>query len=90
MPEFTSPLIPSLENTTSVSRHETGVSRPLFAMVPDVGVPRLDVQVARQSKIIKLVCHAFDTWWHAQLYLASLGAGVSRLVAQVARLSGTS
>ncbi|KAL4397402.1 hypothetical protein AHAS_Ahas01G0188300 [Arachis hypogaea] len=89
-PEFTGPLIPSLENTTSVSRRETGESRPLFVMVPDVGVPHLDVQVARQSEIIKLVCHAFDTKWHDQLYLASLGAGVPRLVAQVARLSGTS
>ncbi|KAL4391185.1 hypothetical protein AHAS_Ahas03G0219800 [Arachis hypogaea] len=100
-PEFTGHLIPPLKNTTSVSRHETGVSRrvsrpetdvsrPSFAMVPDVGVPRLDVQVARQSEIIKLACHAFDTKWHTQLYFASLGVGVPRLITQVARLNGSS
>ncbi|KAL4391257.1 hypothetical protein AHAS_Ahas03G0227000 [Arachis hypogaea] len=77
-PGFTGPLTPPLENTISVPRHETGMSRPSFAMVPDVGVPRLNVQVARQSEIIKLACHAFNTKWHTQLYLASLGAGVPR------------
>ncbi|KAL4356961.1 hypothetical protein AHAS_Ahas09G0139000 [Arachis hypogaea] len=89
-PEFTGPLISPLKNTTSVPRHETGVSRPSFAMVPEVGVPRLDVQVAHQSEMIELACHGFDTKWHAQLYLASLGAGVPHLITQVARLSGTS
>ncbi|KAL4394580.1 hypothetical protein AHAS_Ahas02G0166200 [Arachis hypogaea] len=89
-PEFTGPLIPSLENTSSVSRHETGVSRPSFSMDPDVGVPRLDVQVACQSEIIKLACHAFNTKWQAQLYLAFIGASVPRLITQVARLSGCS
>ncbi|KAL4371601.1 hypothetical protein AHAS_Ahas06G0182100 [Arachis hypogaea] len=89
-PEFTGPLIPPLENTTSMPRHETGVSRLSFAMVLEVGVPRLDVQVARQSGMIELACHAFDTKWHAQLYLASLGTGVPHLVSQVARLNGTS
>ncbi|KAL4286943.1 hypothetical protein AHAS_Ahas19G0136700 [Arachis hypogaea] len=63
-PEFTGPLIPPLENTTSVPCHETGMSRHSFAMVPEVGVPRLDVQVARQSEMIELACHAFDTKWH--------------------------
>ncbi|KAL4381522.1 hypothetical protein AHAS_Ahas04G0141900 [Arachis hypogaea] len=89
-PEFTGPLIPPLENTTSVSCHDTGVSPPSFAMVPNVGMPRLDVQVARQSEIIKLACHAFDSKWHTQLYLAFLGAGVPCLITQVARLSGSS
>ncbi|KAL4357048.1 hypothetical protein AHAS_Ahas09G0147700 [Arachis hypogaea] len=89
-PKFIGPLIPPLENTTSMPRHETGVSRPSFALVPEVGVPCLDVQVAHQSAMIELACHAFDTKWHAQLYLASLGSGVPCLITQVACLSGTS
>ncbi|KAL4374112.1 hypothetical protein AHAS_Ahas05G0149200 [Arachis hypogaea] len=60
-PESTGPLISPLENTTSVPGHETGVSHPSFAIVPEVGVPRLDVQVARQSEKIELACNAFDT-----------------------------
>ncbi|KAL4374263.1 hypothetical protein AHAS_Ahas05G0164300 [Arachis hypogaea] len=79
-PSSFGPLSPPLENTTSVSRHETGVPRPSLALVPKVGVPRLDVQVACQSGTIELACHTFDTKWHAQLCLASFSAGVPRLI----------
>ncbi|KAL4397407.1 hypothetical protein AHAS_Ahas01G0188800 [Arachis hypogaea] len=30
------------------------------------GVPRLVAQVARQSEVERLACHAFDFKWHAQ------------------------
>ncbi|KAL4356887.1 hypothetical protein AHAS_Ahas09G0131600 [Arachis hypogaea] len=90
MPESTGPLIPLLKNTTSVPRFETGVSRPSIAIVLVVGMPRLDVQAAHQSEMIELACHAFNTNWHTQLYLATLSTGVPLLITQVARLSGTS
>ncbi|KAL4356893.1 hypothetical protein AHAS_Ahas09G0132200 [Arachis hypogaea] len=89
-PEFTGPIILPLENITSVPRHEIGVSCPSIAMIPKVGVPHLDIQVACQSGMIELACHALDTKWHAQLYLASLAAGVPCLITQVAHHSGTS
>ncbi|KAL4371340.1 hypothetical protein AHAS_Ahas06G0156000 [Arachis hypogaea] len=48
-------------------------------------MPRLDLQVARQSEFLGLACHAFDTKWHAQILLVM--SGVPRLVAQAARQS---
>ncbi|KAL4350425.1 hypothetical protein AHAS_Ahas10G0140700 [Arachis hypogaea] len=72
------------------SSNETGVPRPSLALVPKVGVPCLDVQVARQSGTIELACHTFDTKWHSQLCLASFSVDVPRLIIQVARLSEAS
>ncbi|KAL4381112.1 hypothetical protein AHAS_Ahas04G0100900 [Arachis hypogaea] len=71
-PSSFGPLSPPLKNTTSVPCHETGVPRPSLALVPKVGVPRLDAQVACQSGIIELACHAFDTKWHALVRLLEL------------------
>ncbi|KAL4397061.1 hypothetical protein AHAS_Ahas01G0154200 [Arachis hypogaea] len=70
---------------------------PSLALVSRVGVPRLDVQVARQSGIIELACHAIDTQvarpalfgllkcWRATPDHASGAPNVPRHVAQVAR-----
>ncbi|KAL4381298.1 hypothetical protein AHAS_Ahas04G0119500 [Arachis hypogaea] len=68
-PEFTGPLIPLLEKTTSVPRHETGMSRPSFAM--------WDFLSWRATPSIPSGTPSFC--------IVSLFTGVPHLVAQVAR-----
>ncbi|QHN77757.1 uncharacterized protein DS421_19g655520 [Arachis hypogaea] len=52
-------------DTPNVPRHAAQVARPYICGLFRLGVPRLDPQVARPSDFLELVCHAFDTKWHA-------------------------
>ncbi|KAL4391282.1 hypothetical protein AHAS_Ahas03G0229500 [Arachis hypogaea] len=51
--------------STFVPRYTAQVARPCICAFFKLGVPRLGLQVARQSDFLELACHAFDTKWHA-------------------------
>ncbi|QHO34859.1 uncharacterized protein DS421_9g270630 [Arachis hypogaea] len=65
MPSLQLPSAPSLDHCTNVPRHAGQAAHPCNCALFKLGVPRLGLQVARQSDFLELACHAFDTKWHA-------------------------
>ncbi|KAL4374169.1 hypothetical protein AHAS_Ahas05G0154900 [Arachis hypogaea] len=63
-PSLHLPSAPSPDHCTSVPRHVAQVARLCICALFKFCVPRLDLQVARQSDFLELACHAFDTKWH--------------------------
>ncbi|QHO57869.1 uncharacterized protein DS421_3g85920 [Arachis hypogaea] len=63
-PSLQLPSAPTLDHCTNVPCHVAQVAHPCICALFKLGVPRLGLQVARQSDFLELACHAFDTKWH--------------------------